>query len=399
MTSATIDLNSPTFVSDPYPIYHQLQESEPAYWVPFSGSSGMWLITRYADVAALFKEAHFSNDMSRIAPPEQAMAFSKTLIFSDPPDHTRVRALVHQAFTPRRVKDLEPRISVIVDELLAQVRPHGAMDFVADFASVLPIIVIAELLGVPPGDRAQFQAWANMIARGSDNLRATYEDRQAYRDAGNQLGRYFQQLLAKRRRQPQDDLLTSLLDARDVQDRLSEEELLQTCSLLLLGGYETTARLLGSGLFTLLSHPDQLALLQQHPTLLPSAIEEMLRFESPVQQAILRITTAPVELAGQQFADGELLSAVIGAANRDPAQFPNPDQFDITRDPNRHLAFGFGIHFCLGAPLARLEARIAFGRLLAQLPALQLAQPAPDWSLNTRVRGLQSLAVTFTASG
>ncbi len=396
MTSATINLNSPTHAIDPYPIYRQLQQHEPAYWVPSAmPGGGMWLITRYADVVALLREAHFSNDMSRIIPAEQLPEFSKTLIFRDPPDHTRLRSLVGQAFTPRRVRDLEPRIAAIADELLARVRPHGTMDFAADFAAALPSIVIAELLGVPNEERAQFQAWSHAIASGADNHRTTAEGRQAYRDAGAALARYFRDLLAERRRQPQDDLITALLQARDVQDRLSEDELLQTCSLLLLGGYETTVRLIGNGLLTLLRHPDQLTLLRQRPALLPQAIEEMLRYESPVQQAITRITTEPVEIAGRRIEAGQVLSAVIGAANCDPDQFPDPDRFDITRDPNRHLAFGFGIHFCLGAPLARLEARVAFARLFEQMPNLRLVNDEADWEPNTRVRGLRSLPIAF----
>ena len=396
MTSRMIDLNSPEHAIDPYPVYRQLMQHEPAYWTPsIMPGGGMWLITRYADVVALFREAHYSNDVSRIIPAEQLPEFSKTLIFRDPPDHTRLRSLVSQAFTPRRVRDLEPRIAAIADELLARVRPHGRMDFVADFATTLPITVIAELLGVPPEDRAQFEYWASLIVRGGDNHRATAEDRQGFRDASIAFTTYFQGLLAERRRQPRDDLTTALLEAHDLQDRLDEDELLQTCSLLLLAGYETTMQLLGNGLLTLLRHPDQFALLRRRPELLPLAIEEMLRYESPVQQAILRIATEPVEIAGRQLDAGQMLCAVIGAANRDPHQFSNPDRFDITRDPNRHLAFGFGIHFCLGAPLARLEARVAFTRLFEQMPASRLVDAEADWEPSTRVRGLRSLAIAF----
>ncbi len=396
MTSATIDLNSPTHAIDPYPIYRQLRETESAYQTSFTGpGGGMWLITRYADVASLFKEAHYSNDMSRIIPAEQLLPLSRALVFRDPPDHTRLRSLVNQAFTAKRVRDLEPRIAAVADELLARVQPQGTMDFVADFATVFPSIVIAELLGVPNEDQAQFQTWSDAIASGSDNHRATPDELQAQREAGMAFTSYFQRLLDERRRQPQDDFVTGLLNARDVQDQLSEDELLDTCSLLLLAGYETTVRLLSCGLFTLLRHPDQLALLRQRPALLPHAIEEMLRYESPVQQAIMRITTEPVEIAGRRIEAGQMLSAVIGAANRDPDQFTNPDQFDITRDPNRHLAFGFGIHFCLGAPLARLEARVAFARLFEQMPNLRLVNDEADWEPNTRVRGLRSLPIAF----
>jgi len=395
MTTTMLDLTDPAFLTDPYPIYRQLQQTEPAYKMPVTRfATGMWLITRYADVTALFREAQFSNDMSRIIPADQLPGFSKTLIFRDPPDHTRLRSLVSQSFTAKRVRDLEPRIAAIVDDLIARARPRGTMDFIAEFAALLPSTVIAELLGVPTEDQAQFQVLADMIARGADH-RATAEQQQDYRDAVSECATYFQGLIAERRRQPQDDFLTGLIEARDVQDRLSEDELLETCSLILLAGYETTVRLLGNGLFTLLRHPDQLALLRQQPALLPRAIEEMLRFESPVQQAVMRITTEPVEIAGRSIAAGEMLSAVIGAANRDPAQFADPDRFDITRDPNRHLAFGTGIHFCLGAPLARIEGRVAFARLFEQLPNLRLVHDEADWIPSTRLRGLQSLAIEF----
>jgi pimeloyl-[acyl-carrier protein] synthase len=395
MTTTMLDLTDPAFLTNPYPIYRQLQKTEPAYKMPINRfTSGVWLITRYADVSALFREAHFSNDMSRVIPADQLPGFSKTMIFRDPPDHTRLRSLVSQAFTAKRVRDLEPRIAAIADDLIARARPRGTMDFIAEFAALLPSIVIAELLGVPSADQPQFQAMADAIARGADH-RATAEDQQGSRDAISACATYFQGLIDERRRQPQDDFLTSLLAARDVQDRLSEDELLETCSLILLAGYETTVRLLGNGLFTLLSHPDQLALLRQQPALLPRAIEEMLRFESPVQQAVMRITTEPVEISGRSIPAGEMLSAVIGAANRDPAQFPDPDRFDITRDPNRHIAFATGIHFCLGAPLARTEARVAFARLFEQLPNLRLVHDEGDWIPSTRLRGLQSLAITF----
>jgi cytochrome P450 len=395
MTTTILDLTDPAFLTDPYPIYRQLQETAPAYKMPVNRfAAELWMITRYADVTALFREAHFANDMSRVLPADKLPGFSKTLIFRDPPDHTRLRSLVSQAFTAKRVRDLEPRIAAIVDALLAQVRPRGSMDFIAEFAALLPSTVIAELLGVPAEDQAQFQAMADMIARGADH-RATAEEQQASRDAVSACASYFQGLIAERRRHPQDDFLTGLLEARDVHDRLSEDELLETCSLILLAGYETTVRLLGNGLFTLLSHPDQMTLLRQQPALLPRAIEEMLRYESPVQQSVLRISTEPVEIAGQSIAAGQMLSAVIGAANRDPAQFTNPDEFDITREPNRHLAFGTGIHFCLGAPLARIEARVAFERLFAQLPNLRLVHDAPAWIPSTRLRGLESLEIAF----
>jgi cytochrome P450 len=405
MTTASLDLSSPAFLADPYLYYHQMRAAGAPFWLAHGGATGgMWLFTRYDDVATLLKDAHTTKDASRFTPPEQLTPFDHNLLSKDPPDHTRLRALANQAFTPNRIRDLEPRIRQIVDDLLARARPQGGMEFMAGFALPLPVIVIAELLGVPPEDQDTFHAWSNQMVTSLDAIRASAADRERSQAATVSLARYFADLIQRRRAQPQADLISALtlaphasagIAARDAQDRLSENELLAMCMLLLIAGHETTVNLLGNGLWTLLSHPDQLALLKRHPSLLPSAIEEMLRFESPVQRATFRLTTEALELGGARLEAGQQVSAVIGAANRDPEQFPQPDLFDIRRQPNRHLAFGLGIHFCLGAPLARTEARIAFARLLELLPDLRLARPTPDWASNTFFRGLRSLPVTF----
>ncbi len=396
MSANGIDLRSPEFLANPYPVYQKLREARAPMWLAHGGpTGGMWLLTRYEDVAAVLKEARTSKDASRLTPPEQLTAFDHNMLSKDPPDHTRLRALANLAFTPRRVKDLEPRIAQIVDELIAQARPHGGMEFMADFALPLPVIVIAELLGVPREDQDTFHAWSNQIVTGVDVVRASETSRQLSQEATLALANYFADLIRHRRRQPKDDLVSALIAARDAQDKLSEDELLAMCILLLIAGYETTVNLLGNGLLTLLRHPDQLALLKNDPDCLPTAIEEMLRFESPVQRATFRLTTETVEMGGTPIEKGQQVSAVMGAANRDPNQFPQPDTFDITRQPNRHLAFGLGIHFCLGAPLARAEARIGFARLLEQLPDLRLASSTPNWSANTFFRSLRVLPVVF----
>jgi pimeloyl-[acyl-carrier protein] synthase len=398
MDTAVIDLKNPQFLENPYPFYHQLRESAPVFWFPHHGpSGGMWLVTRYEDVAELLKNEHLAKDLTRIFPPEKLGQNNnnKDLLSSDPPDHTRLRALVNLAFTPKRIKDMEPRILEIINRLWDDVRHKRQMDFMADFAIPLPIIVIAELLGVPPEDRIEFRVWTNDIIRGIDAIQRSDEIQKKGEESGQKLVEYFMDLIQKRRSQPKSDLLSALVHARDGSDRLSEEELIGMCQLLLIAGHETTVNLLGNGLLALLNHPDQFDLLKSRPVYLESAIEEMLRYDSPVQRGTVRFTLEPIEIAGKIIEAGQQVSAVLGAANRDPAQFPDPDRFDITRSPNRHLAFGRGIHFCLGAPLARTEARLAFRHILEHAPNLELMDDKPLWSGNTFLRGLISLPVRW----
>lgn len=398
MDTQAIDLSNPDFLTDPYPFYRQLRETAPVFWFPHGGpTGGMWLVTRYDDVAALLKEKSVLKDITRLLPPEKLgpEPINRDLLSSDPPDHTRLRALVNQAFTPKRIKDLEPRINEIAGELLDQVRDKGRMEFMMDFAVPFPIIVIAELLGVPPDDRREFRAWSNALIRGIDAVGRGEDAQQKAMEAGQSLLIYMGALIQKRRAEPEDDLISALTVARDGADALSEDELVSMCQLLLIAGHETTVNLLGNGLLNVLRHRDQWELLRRHPDYLESAVEEMLRYESPVQRATARFTSEPIEIAGQAIPPGQQVSAVIGAANRDPAHFADPDRFDITRQPNPHLAFGRGIHFCLGAPLSRAETRIAFGRLLAEFPGLMLASDSADWNGNTFLRGLSSLPVTW----
>ena len=394
-TAEAVDLTGADFVANPYPTYAKLREAGVPYWQTHSGpGGGMWLLTRYADVSMLLKEAHTTKNAIALKRPHEITPFDYTMLAQDPPAHTRLRSLASLAFTPARVKALETRIEQIVDELIARVRPQGGMEFISALANPLPAIVIAELLGVPAEDHDAFHTWSDHAVKSFDELPNKTDARKAY-EAWLALSRYFTELIRKRRQEPKDDLISALVLARDAQDKLNETELLGMCMLLLVAGHTTTASLLGTGLLTLLRNPDQLALLKGNPDLMPSAVEEMLRYECPFQRATFRLAKEPMTIGGVTIPAGQQVSGVLGAANRDPEVFPNPDKFDITRQPNRHLAFGYGIHFCFGAPLARAEARILFSKVLGQLPELRLVSETPDWSSNTFARGLETLPITF----
>ena len=396
MDAPSIDLTSPDFLADPYPTLARLREHRVPVYLHLEGpTGGMWLVTRYEDVAAVLRESQISKDMSRLVPAPQPMPLDSTMLFKDPPNHSRLRGLANQAFTPKRVKDLEWRIEEIANDLIDRVEADGGMDLIADYAMPLPIIVIAEMLGVPADDRDIFRAWSNDLITGTDMVRGTDERRRKQGEAIVALMGYFGRLIAERRGSPREDIISAMIEAHDEGGRMTEEELLGTCILLLIAGHETTVNLFGNGLLSLLRNPDQLALLKERPELLPSAVEEMLRFESPVQRGTFRVAIGNIEIGGMTLGPGEQISAGLAAANRDPDQFPDADRFDITRSPNRHLAFGLGIHFCLGSALARTEARIGFGRLLERLPNLCLASDTPEWNPNTLIRGLQRLPLTF----
>jgi hypothetical protein len=396
---ATFDPRAPAFVADPYPFYARLRERAPVRLVPATNS---WWITRYADARQVLQDKRFGKGWMGAMPGGQASQSVEALggaplppsmLFQDPPDHTRLRALVNRAFTPRVVDALRPRIERIAGELLDRVIRQGHADLVADFAVPLPAIVIAELLGVPAADREQFKSWSTALALALDVTQPP-EVRTQANDASRELTSYFATLLQERRRQPQADLLSDLLAVEEQGDRLSRGELLAMGNLLLVAGHETTTNLIASGMLALLQHPDQLTLLRQRPELLPSAVEEVLRYESPVQR-VGRIALEPVVVGDTEIAAGQVVAAVVAAANRDQAVFADPDRLDVTRRGNQHLAFGHGIHFCLGAPLARTEGQIAFATLLQRLPDLELATTTPEWSGNTTIRSLRRLPVRF----
>ncbi len=387
----------PEFVADPYPTYHRLRAKDPVYHSPL----GFWVLTRYEDVVAvlrdprLAKEAIASVVAARFGvevPPGMGLS----MLDRDPPDHTRLRGLVSKAFTPRVVEALRPHIQQIVDDLLERVEAAGSMDLIEEFAYPLPVVVICEMLGVPVEDHERFKGWSLEIARSLDLILQPPDSDLARRSAHarHALTDYFRGLIAERRASPRADMLSALIAAEEAGDRLSEQELMATCILLLVAGHETTVNLIGNGTLALLRHPDELRRLRENPALIASAVEELLRYDGPVQRTA-RIPSAAVAIGGLTIQAGEMVMPFIGAADRDPAHFPDPDRLDIARRDNRHVAFGLGIHFCLGAPLARLEGQIAINTLAQRLPKLALATDRPEYRQSLTLRGLKTLPVAF----
>jgi cytochrome P450 len=391
----------PSFVADPFPFYKALQEQGPVHPVAMPNGLQAWLVTRYDDVLAAFSDPRLSSSLSDATDPglleqlPQRGALQMSMLRSNPPDHTRLRRLVSKVFTARRVAELRPRIQDITDRLLDAVIPAGRADLIEDFALPLPVTVISELLGVPADDRDGFREWTNtMLAQ-----RTGPPDPARMNQAWDQMRSYLEELLAAKRAQPGDDLLSALTAARDEEHSLDEEELVAMAFLLLVAGYITTVNLIGSGVADLLAHPDQLKLLRDDPDLLPGAIEEFLRYDGPVNPGIARFATEDVEIGGVTIPRGATVLVATAIADRDPAQFPSPHRLDVTRVDNAHLAFGHGIHFCLGAPLARLEGQIAIGTVLRRLSDLALAVPFGElqWQVAS-LRGPKHLPVTFTPS-
>jgi len=352
----------------------------------------MWVLTRYEHVALVLKDASLSADRTRFEgfdPPED-FEVHQSMLTLDPPQHTRLRGLVNRAFTPRTVERLKPRIEALVERILDGAERRGSIELVSELAYPLPVTVIAEMLGVPAEDWPRFREWSRVLAASLDPLMgrqdAAIDD---YVAARNALASYLSEVVAERRLEPRDDLMSDLLAVGELDSR----ELIVMLNLLLVAGHETTVNLIGNGTLALLRHPEQMARLRDQPDLLEPAVEELLRWDSPVQLTA-RIATADFELGGKPICKGELLMTLLGAANRDPGQFPDPDRLDIGRSPNHHLAFGRGIHFCLGAPLARLEAQIAIGSLVRRFPALRLAGD-PELSPTVTLRGLRALPLAL----
>jgi pimeloyl-[acyl-carrier protein] synthase len=406
-TSDTLEFNPflPEVHADPYPLYHRLRAEDPVHRSPL----GFWVLTRHADVLAVLRDARMSRDPRRServtllrasAEVDELLAAEEaapSMLFVDPPDHTRLRTLVNKAFTPAAVERLRPRVEELVAGLLDRVAEAGAMDVVEELAYPLPVTVICELFGVPEADRDRFRAWSRGLVHlldplvASDALERALQARKALRD-------YLGGLIAERRAHPTGDLLTALIAAEDQGHQLTEAELVSMCVLLLVAGHETTVNLIANGMLALLRDPAARARLEADAALARGAVEELLRYDSPVQFTS-RHALADLDVGGHQVRAGETVVAVLGAANRDPARFPDPDRLDLARAPNRHVAFGGGIHFCLGAPLARMEAAIAIPALLARLPGLALGPQPPVRRDTVTLRGLASLPVTFQAAG
>jgi cytochrome P450 len=399
-----LDLKSPANVADPFPLYRWLRDHEPVHW---SEALHGWVVTRYDDVLEIFQRPElFSSDRFRRVDPRYtsgrsefgaiANVLADWLVFRDPPDHTRLRALLQRSFTPRQLDKNRGRIQATIDDLLGTVAARGEMDFIRDFAFPLPALVIALLLGVPGEDIEPIKRWSDRLAAylgGATDER----DNLAEASAGvESLVDYFRVLLAAKQASPGDDLMSLMLRAEHEGDRLSPEEVVSNCVLLLFAGHETTTNLLGNGLWHLLRHPEQKALLAREPALAETAVEELLRFDGPVP-ATTKVALRDTEWHGVQLRRGQLVLPFMSSADRDPRRFPSPDDLDLRRAPNRHLAFAFGIHFCLGAPLARLEARLAFETLLRRFPDLATADPQPRWKPMIFLRGLESLPVRWEA--
>jgi len=393
-------LLDPEVLADPYPLYHRLRTEDPVHWDPFLHA---WVVTRYADVTRVLLEFSASRTptpaqltemgLSQLNPIAAVMV--KQMLFMDPPAHTRLRGLCSQAFTPKRVERLRAHIQEIANRLIDAVLPAGNMDLVADFAAPLPAIVTAEMLGVPTSDHTQLKAWSADFAEMLGNFQHNPE--RFHRVLGSLEGMvsYFHDAIRAQRVQPGEGLVHDLLCAEVNGDRLSDEEIVANLIVTMVGGQETTTNLIGNGVLTLLRHPDVMQQMRSDPSLVPSAVEELLRYESPSQHTA-RLAPEDVEIGGKKIRRRDAVIAVMGAANRDPARFPDPDRLDITRKDNRHVAFGFGGHVCFGAPLARIEAQIAFSTILQRLPGLKL-QPGPiTWRKNLGLRGLDALWVTWS---
>jgi cytochrome P450 len=403
MTAGTIHqprLDHPRFKANPYPFFAELRDRAPVFQASLPGRRRAWLVSRYDDVLETLKDARLVKN-PRAVPGQVSSApwippfmrpLAENMLDLDGADHIRLRRLVSKAFTPRRIEELETRIGDICRGLLDRLPGSGEADLVESLALPLPVTVIAELLGIPAADRPAFHRWSDRIVAISSATGAL-----AALPSLWFFMRYLRKLVRLKREQADDGLISALAQVEEQGDTLSEDELLAMVTILLIAGHETTVSLIAAGTLALLENPDQLELLRDDPSLMPSAIEELLRFTSPVNIATERYAREPYELAGARIGQGDQVLAVLASANRDPAQFADPDRLRIQREPNRHLAFGQGIHFCLGAPLARLEARIAFTSMLQRLPNLRLstAAQALHWKGGVFLRGLRELPVSW----
>ena len=385
-SGVVFDLTSEEVLANPYPTYQRLRERDPVHRMRLVDA---WVLTRYDDVQAVLQDhRRFSNQEAGAG--DRAYTQDRSMLDLDPPDHTRLRSLVSKAFTPRSVAALAPRIEKIVEELLDEVEGEERVDLIDSFAFPLPIIVIAEMLGVPAEDLDRFKDWSNDIVLSLEPI-LTREQRDRFRRSEQELYEYFEGIISLRRQDPQDDLVSALLAAEEEGDRLSHGELLATLLLLLVAGNETTRNLIGNGMLALLRNPGELQRLREQPELLEPAIDEMLRYDSPVQLDG-RTAVEDVEIGGKLVRTGQQVVSVVGAANRDPAAFSDPDRLDIGRKEKSHISFGRGIHYCLGASLATLEGRIAFEGLLERFSSIRLVAE-PEQRRQLVLRGVENLVV------
>ena len=397
-----VRLLEPEILANPYPLYNKLRTEDPVHWDRFLQT---WVVTRYADVVNVLHS--FSAD--RTPTPEQltAMGLSalnpiakvmvKQMLFMDAPMHTRLRGLASAAFTPAKVEVLRGHIQEIANDLLDRVQTHGRMDVIAEFAAPLPAIVTAEMLGVPTEDHADLKKWSADFAEMLGNFQHNPDRIDRVLESTNNLTTYFQKAINRMREHPREGLIHSLMTAELNGDRLTDEEIVANCIVTMVGGQETTTNLIGNGLLTLMRNPEKLVQLRDNSRLIPSAVEELLRYESPSQHTG-RIAREDVQIGDKQIRKGQAVMAVMAAANRDPERFSDPDELILDRADNKHLAFGWSSHFCFGAPLARMEGQIAFETILRRLPTLKLVPGHLTWRNNSGLRGLIGLPVTFSTN-
>jgi cytochrome P450 len=403
MNSLVLDFSDPAYLADPYPALAELRNRVPVSrgaQVPPYGAA--WVVTRYAEVLTVLKDSRFSveprrleggNSLDRWWMPRSFRLVTEGLLNKDDPDHYRLRNLVHKAFTPRLIEGLRSHVETITDDLLDSLDPRNPIDLMQAFAVPLPLAVISHMLGVPARDRFKFRQLMNGTMTGSPRMGVLRMLRGAH--AMHRLMGFLDSLLKLRRREPDEGLITALVAAEQAGDCLSPDELLAMLFLLLFAGHETTVNLIGSGMLALIDNPEQLRSLIDQPALAESAVEELLRYTNPVQFGASRIALEDIELGGVTIKKSNVVVAMLSSANRDEAIFTDPERLDIARAPNRHLGFGLGIHFCLGAPLARMEGHIAFNKLLARFPGIRLAVPREQirWRMSPVFRGLESLPV------
>jgi cytochrome P450 PksS len=397
-----VDVTSARFKADAYPYYARLRAEAPVHSVRLPSGPVVWLVTRYDDVVALLKDPRLAKDRRNAQGSKPfsrlpgilgfLQAIEHNMLDLDPPDHTRLRGLVHLAFTPRLVERMRARVESLADELLAKALSAGTMDLIASYALPIPATVISEMLGIPPADHVRFHKWSAAIVASTagPNLFRVLP-------AIWMFVRYLRRMVALKRAEPRDDLISALVQAEEAGERLREDELVAMVFLLVVAGHETTVNLIGNGVLALLQFPEQLARLRDDRALDATAVEELLRFHSPVEVSTERYAREPIEIAGVTIPQGALVYGVLSSANRDETQFEKPEVLDLGREKNRHLAFGQGIHYCVGAPLARLEGQIALRRLLDRVPTLRLAVPESSlsWRRGLNLRGLQALPVRW----
>ncbi len=397
------DPSLPELIADPHPIYRRLREEDPVHW---SESLGGWVLSRYKEVKWALADARFSADRitpfmnhldsttrARIA--DLGRWIGMWSVFADPPQHTRLRSLMNKGFTAQALEKLRPRIQQIVDQLLDRVEPTGVMETIRDLGYPLPVTVIGEMIGVPERDLDRLKQWSDEIGLFVGSAFGVVGKWERAQEGMREMNAYFREIIRARQAEPRDDILSALISARERGDFLSEDELISTCILLLFAGHETTTHLIANGLAALLEHPDQLEKLRAYPALIPSAVEELLRFCGPVV-AVARIAKESMEIEGKKIGRGQRLFCLLSSADRDPAQFPDPDRLDVERKNNAHVAFGYGIHFCLGAPLARIETQITLDALLRRYKRLELQSPKFEWHGSLVLRGVKSFSISIS---